>query len=215
VTNEPEAVADSPRPLPDVRARFLLAAQAVVVALGELGRILTPTLVTHHPLMLLSLSAGDGTLALVASRLGAWEYYVTAEVRLLLIAPCAYIVGRYHLSAGLRRFERWRRLAEAPPPIFRGLAVLGVLCSVNSATCLWAGASRLSARMTLAAAISSVAARCWLIRLLAAQHQGTVRHVTRLLDYYQLPLTVLLVVCVLTTHVLRGRHRAAHIGKAP
>ena len=170
----------------------LVAIQVALLAVSTLGRTLIPSLVAHHPLGLLLFNASNGTLALVAHRIDAWEYFVVGALRIVIVVPCAYLLGRDYTRTTVSRFVKSRRLrslAEQPGPGARRVTGALLLLTLSTASCLIAGASRVGSRWLIILVGAGTASRLILIYALIAHYQPQVKTVTHFLDDYQVPLT--------------------------
>src|SRR5205085_8213142 len=155
---------------------------------GAVGRALTAVLVMPHPLLLLLLNAGDGSLALVAHRVQAAEYFALGAIRLICVVPCAYLIGLWYGPAAVGWLRRWPRLqvlAQHPGPVARRTAYVFLLFSLSTAICFFAGAARVRAFVLTVVVTMSVIVRLGLIWLLTDFYAEQVKAVTRFLDNYQ------------------------------
>jgi len=90
---------------PSRRAGLLLwGGIAASIVLGTIGSILTPSLSTRHPLLLLWIEAADRNL-LLSRHVSLVPYIIAASVRRLASDPLFYLAGHWYGPAAMRRLE--------------------------------------------------------------------------------------------------------------
>ena len=162
---------------------------------------LFPTLVKHHPLLLITLSSRSRNLALVTNQLDALSYYGVGGLRLLVSDPFFFLLGHWYGDAAttwlekrsptyggyLRSAERW--FGKAAYPL--------VFLAPNNFICLFAGASRMRVPVFLALNISGTIVRLYVIRRIGETFSDPLADFTDFVARYRwqiLPITVGLVV---------------------
>jgi membrane protein DedA with SNARE-associated domain len=144
---EASAAPDRPaRPVPERWQLWAVVGAVIVLFVGaQVGDALAPTLVTEHPLLLITLNSRNRNLILAVNNIDAPVFFVVASLRLLLSDPLFYLLGYWYgdsavvwmerrsrsLGQGMRRFEEYFSYASYPL----------VAIAPNNAVCLLAGSS--------------------------------------------------------------------------
>ena len=132
-------------PLPVLLVPFAVAAAASTVA-----DWIWPSLVTDHPLLLITLSSKNRFLLLTAPQLGVVAFFVVGFLRLVLTDPLTYLLGRQYGEGALAWIED--KTSSAPPGesfvrkaerLFGRAAPVFILVAPSAIWCLLAGAARM------------------------------------------------------------------------
>ena len=134
------------------RLTLLLVPIGALVVMANVGTALAPTLVNHHPALLITLDARNRHLLLVvAAGIGAVPFFAIGFFRLLISDPLFFLLGRWYgepamqwleakAGKGATRQLRWieRKFARYGYPL--------VAIMPNNAICLFAGSSGMRPR---------------------------------------------------------------------
>jgi membrane protein DedA with SNARE-associated domain len=187
-------VATAPHP-PGRRTLTLLTVPIVgLVILNNVGDALAPTLVDHHPLLLIAMNSRNRNLLLVTNHLDAWSYYLVATLRLGISDPLFFLIGYWYgdramdwmeqrtrtVGRTLRQWEGW--FAKAAYPL--------VFLAPNNPICLFAGAAGMSVPGFFVANLTGTLARLYAIRWLGKAFTAPIDHVLKFIADYRTPLLV-------------------------
>ena len=192
------------------RLALLLVPIGCLVVASNVGSALAPTLVTEHPLWLLSLDARSRHLVLVSARVDAVPYYLIGALRLLASDPLFYLLGYWYgesalawLDARTGRFGQFLRSAES---FFSKASYPLVFLAPNNYICLFAGASRMPPPVFLVLNISGTIGRLVLLRLVGDVFEDPIDAVLGFIRRNQWRLT-LLTIGIVVVQVVWDRRR--------
>jgi membrane protein DedA with SNARE-associated domain len=189
------AVVATARHRPARRTLTLLTVPIVgLVILNNVGDALAPTLVDHHPLLLIAMNSRNRNLLLVTNHLDAWSYYTVATLRLAVSDPLFFLIGYWYgdqamdwmerrtrtLGKTLRQWEQW--FSRAAYPL--------VFLAPNNPICLFAGASGMSVPGFFVANLTGTLARLYAIRWLGKAFTAPIDHVLTFIADYRTPLLI-------------------------
>ncbi len=134
------------------RLTLLLTPIGILLVMANVGTALAPTLVNHHPVVLITLDARNRHLLLVvAAGIAAAPFFAIGFVRLLVSDPLFFLLGRWYGEPALQWLEakagtgatrqlRWieRKFGKYGYPL--------VAIMPNNAICLFAGSSGMRPR---------------------------------------------------------------------
>ena len=134
------------------RLTLLLVPIGALIVMANIGTALAPTLVNHHPALLITLDARNRHLLLVvAAGIGAVPFFAIGFFRLLISDPLFFLLGRWYGEPAMQWLEakagkgatkqlRWieRKFARDGYPL--------VAIMPNNAICLFAGSSGMRPR---------------------------------------------------------------------
>lgn len=191
---------------------LLLTPLALAVTAGIVASALTPTLLARHPLALIALDARNRNLILTASLVDPVPFYVVAVLRLVLVDPFTYLLGRRYGDAGVRwvkrRFSGMAPTVELLESVFKKAAPVAVALAPGALICVLAGATGMAVPVFLVANLLGTVVRVALLRLTGGFLEGPVDAVRGFFDRYIVWTTlasVLLVVLWLLSERRRGR----------
>jgi membrane protein DedA with SNARE-associated domain len=134
------------------RLTLLLVPIGILVVMANVGTALAPTLVNHHPVLLITLDARNRHLLLVvAAGIDAAPFFLVGFFRLLVSDPLFFLLGRWYGEPAMQWLEakagkgstrqlRWleRKFGKFGYPL--------VAVMPNNAICLFAGTSGMRPR---------------------------------------------------------------------
>jgi membrane protein DedA with SNARE-associated domain len=191
----PDSAVATARHRPGRRTLTLLTIPIVgLVILNNVGDALAPSLVDHHPLLLIAMNSRNRNLLLVTNHLDAWSYYTVATLRLAVSDPLFFLIGYWYgdqamdwmerrtrtLGTTLRRWERG--FGKAAYPL--------VFLAPNNPICLFAGASGMSVPGFFVANLSGTLARLYAIRWLGDAFNAPIDDVLHFIADHRTPLLV-------------------------
>ncbi len=183
----------TPRSLPP---RWTITALTIpivaLVILNNVGDALAPSLVLHHPLLLIAMNARNRNLLLVTNKLDALSYYGVATLRLAISDPLFFLIGWWYGDRALDWMERrTRTLGKTLRQWERGFSKAAyplVFIAPNNPICLFAGASGMSVPGFVIANLSGTIARLYAIRWLGEAFNAPIDHVLRFISDHRTPL---------------------------
>lgn len=190
---------------PPSRGRlWLVLGPLVVLVIGaQVGDALAPTLVTEHPLALITLNARNRNLVLVTNLLDPIPYYTVGFLRLLASDPLFYILGYWYGDAGVKWVEKrsssFGSLLRTWEWMFTKAAWPLVAIAPNNFICLFAGAAGMTPAVFLTLNVVGTVIRLYLIRILGQAFETPIEAVLGFIRDYRLPLTGVAVTLVLFT----------------
>ena len=134
------------------RLTLLLVPIGILVVMANVGTALAPTLVNHHPVLLITLDARNRHLLfVVAAGIDAAPFFLVGFFRLLVSDPLFFLLGRWYGEPAMQWLEakagkgstrqlRWleRKFGKFGYPL--------VAVMPNNAICLFAGTSGMRPR---------------------------------------------------------------------
>ena len=202
---EPRGAAVEPMPSKGRRVA-LLGAITVAILLGTVGTVLTPTLSTHHPLMLLALEARDRNL-LLARHAAFVPFVVVGTLRKFSSDPLFFLLGSWYGEPGLRWVERHGggSLVRVTERAFRRAAYPMLLIFPGAVVCTLAGAGDITFSVFIAITLVRTLVVVLLLRALGNVFAGPVDALLRFFGRYTVPLTVGLVLVVVVWYFVERR----------
>ena len=194
---EPE-LPDSQLSHKDRRRAKQLAAVPVVLALAAyIGQILTSSLVTTQPLVLISLNATDPMLLLAANQSTATAFLIVGSIRLFAPdlflhqlgwefgpATKSYLKNELGPQSGILRsiaaLERW----------FPRVGWIMLFLIPGYPMCLWAGITRMKRLPFILVNLAGTFCRLLLIYWVSSVFNGPLGTVIRFIGRYSLPFTL-------------------------
>ena len=160
----------------DPRLQLLVAAYAALYVAANIGSVMAPRLVKHHPAVLILTSARiRHLLFVIPAGLGAVPYGVIGAVRMVLAATVCYLLGRWYGARGLTWLDR--QLDQRRPATLRWLEVATdrvgwlvlLLMPGSNIVCALVGHRKLSPRRFAVIVAIGTGLRLWWVWL-AAHH---------------------------------------------
>ena len=192
---------------------ILLAPFAVAAAGGMVADWVWPSLISHHPIVLLTLSSKNRFLLLVAPQVGVIAFFVVGFFRLIFTDPVTYLLGRQYGENALSWVERKTSRAEKGQSFIRKAERLfgryGPLVIVIAPSALWcvlAGAARMKVWVFVSCNIVGTIGRLVLFWLAADALHDQLQGVLDGIERFQFPLLAL-TVGLGVVHTLRNRRR--------
>jgi membrane protein DedA with SNARE-associated domain len=163
-----------------------------LVILNLAGDAAMPSLVDHHPLLLIAMNSRNRNLLLVTNKLDALSYYTVATLRLAISDPLFFLIGYWYgdraldwmdsrtrtFGKTLRQWEHW--FSKAAYPL--------VFIAPNNPICLFAGAAGMSLPGFFIANLTGTLARLYAIRWLGSAFTSPIDHVLKFIADYRMPL---------------------------
>src|SRR4051812_48259311 len=192
---------------------LLLAPFAVAAAAGMVADWAWPSLISHHPIALLSLSSKNRFLLLVAPQVGAAAFFAVGFFRLIITDPITYILGRQYGDNALSWVERKTSTAEQGQSFIRKserlFARYGPLVIVIAPSALWcvlAGAARMKVWVFVTCNVAGTIGRLALFWIAADAFREPLEHLLNRLESAQVPLLVV-TISLGVIHTIRSRRR--------
>jgi membrane protein DedA with SNARE-associated domain len=205
------------RPKPSRRTAALIITPIIVlIALANLGDILTTTWATEHPLALLALNARNRVALLVTNQLDPVSYYVVGTVRLLISDPLFFLLGMYYGDTAVewvekrsKTFGEQLRLYEKA---FKKAAYPLVFIAPNNIICLLAGAAGIPLGAFIVLNVIGTVLRLYLLRVVGDVFSSPIDSVLQFFGDYRLPLFIASVVIFGGIILLDRRRGKSEIG---
>lgn len=196
------------RKRPSRRVLLLLVVPIVAVTVvGTVATALTPTLATHHPLLLIALEARNRNLVL-ARHVDLVPFVLVGTVRRLSSDPLYYLLGRLYGDGAVRWLERrsgggpFVRLTER---LFARLGYPMVFLFPGAVVCSLAGATGMAPLPFLAANVAGTVGAVVALRLFGDVLASPVDAVLRFFDRHLVATTAATVGLVVVWVVLARR----------
>jgi len=174
---------------------LLLGPVAVMVVMTQVADALWPDLVTSAPELLISLSARNRYLVLVAGRIPEWSYFLIGTVRLIDPDPFLFALGWFYGPAALRWMERRTpTVGQIMRTVERYFVRFGhplVVILPNNYVCVIAGAARMSPWLFGFLNLTGTVGRLVLVRIVGDVFQSPIDSVLGFVADYRIPLLVL------------------------
>ena len=203
------------------RPRWLLPAMLVpvacVVVAGYTANAFAPTLVKHHPLVLICLSPINRYLLLTTNELAATTYFAFGFVRHLLPDPFYWLLGYWYGDRALRwlmeTYPVLRTIAgedgrALEQPETRKILYPLAFLAPNTWVSVLCGAARVPARTFFALNAAGTLARLALFRWMGSVFHSEIRTIVDFVSRYQWPATLVSIALVLlgiAVQLRRGR----------
>jgi membrane protein DedA with SNARE-associated domain len=187
-----------------------------MVIASNLANVVYATLITSHPLWLLSLSSTNRYLAAVTPYTALWSYALVGGLRLLAPDAFFYLLGYWYGDQGVHAVER--RLPSVGTAyrsverVFRRARYVVVFVAPNNPVCLFAGADRMHPVGFAVINVAGTIARLALIRALGNVFESPIRAVTELLDRWKWYLLAISAVVVLGGALIDRRRGRSELG---
>jgi membrane protein DedA with SNARE-associated domain len=171
---------------------------ALSIVLGTVGTILTPTLSTKHPLLMLWIEAADRNL-LLARHVSIVPYLVAGSVRRLASDPLFYLAGHWYGDAGLRRLEPHlgRRTVHAAERLFERAAYPMLILFTGRTMSALAGIGGMPVIAFAIIAVVRTILIVFLFRWLGGVFHSQIDALLRFFNVYLIPVTIVIAVVVL------------------
>jgi membrane protein DedA with SNARE-associated domain len=197
--NEPDV---TKRPPADRRLRFLASFAGLSWVVATFGTVLVAGIAKEHPAILLALSSRNRNLLLVkGTGISALAFFVIPFLRLMPIAIVYYLLGRDYGDRGKQYLER--EAGGVPGTIkwaervFDRIGPVSLLLFAGSQLAwLLAGLRRVSLRTMVAWEAAGIAARLAFFWLLGERFKPQIESALKVIQRFQWPLTVLLIVTI-------------------
>ncbi len=182
---------------------MVLGPLIVLVIAAQIGDALAPTLVTEHPLLLITLNARNRNLVLTTNLLDTVPYYTVGFLRLLASDPLFYLLGFWYGDAGLKWVEKrsssFGGMLRTWEWAFKKAAWPLVAIAPNNFICLFAGAAGMAPSVFITLNLVGTAVRLYLIRWLGETFEKPIDWVLDFIRDYRIPLTIAAVALVVIT----------------
>lgn len=200
-----------------------LAALPVALALASyVGQILTSTLVSDAPLVLLALNATDPVLLLVAHEAPVVGFFVVGTIRLFAPDLLLYQLGaefgpdtRAYLNAELGPGNRITRAMDWMERWFPRIGWLLLFALPGYPMCLLSGIARMHRFWFVVVNLAGTITRLGLIWWVSSVFDGPVGSVVRFINRYSLAFTVAMVVLVFFQAQRSQRRQAERAADRP
>ena len=179
----------------DQRRLQRLAAVPVVIAVAALiGQVVSATLATKAPLLLIAMTPTDPFLILTVTSVPTWAFFTVGFIRLVLPDPFLYLIGsqfgpagRAAIDAQLGPRNRITRSVNWLGKWFPRFGLALIVLLPNYAVCLLSGLFRV--RPVVFAVLNAVGtgARLYIIWRLGRLFSGPIATVLDWLTRYQMP----------------------------
>lgn len=171
---------------------------ALSIVLGTVGTILTPTLSTKHPLLMLWIDAADRNL-LLARHASFVPYVIAGTVRRLASDPLFYLAGHWYGDAGLRRLEPHlgRRTIRAGERLFDRAAYPMLILFTGRVMSALAGIAGMPVMAFAVIAVIRTILIVLLFRWLGGVFHSQIDAILRFFNVYLIPATIVIAVVVL------------------
>jgi hypothetical protein len=137
---------------------------ALMSAVSAVGTVCTPLLL-DHPILLMMLSPRVIFLGMAASSLSLLPFVFLATIRLCLVDPFHFLLGRRHGEKVLRRFGRFGRWLSHPQRKHRVIAIGLLVVRPIGRHLMWAGSQRVDGRVVAALDVVSTAIFCVVVHM--------------------------------------------------
>lgn len=177
------------------------------------GAAFVPVLLVHSPLGLIALNPAYPHLVLVSNRLETLPFFAVAALRLFAADPFYFLIGREYGESAVEWIERRSgfagRMTRGIERLFAraGPAVLFLI--PGGVVCVLAGASRMRVRTFLVTNLAGTTTALTLIRVFGHAFADPIELLRDFVQANLLVLTVLSVILVATSTIVR-RRRARH-----
>jgi membrane protein DedA with SNARE-associated domain len=182
---------------------MVLGPLIVFVVAAQVGDALAPTLVTEHPLLLITLNARNRNLILTTNLLDAVPYYTVGFLRLLASDPLFYLLGFWYGDAGVKWVERrsssFGGMLRTWESAFKKASWPLVAIAPNNFICLFAGAAGMAPAVFVTLNVFGTIVRLYLIRVLGETFEKPIDWVLDFIRDYRIPLTALAILLVVIT----------------
>jgi membrane protein DedA with SNARE-associated domain len=177
-------------PLPALVGPF-----AIAVAAGLVADSIWPRLVNDHPLVLIGLSAKNRYLLLGAPQIGMAAFFVVGFLRLVVVDPFTFILGRQHGDAALVWIENRtgnsaddRSFVRKAERMFARAAPLVIVIAPSALWCVLAGASRMKVSLFVTCNLLGTFGRLLLFWIAAGRLREPLEDVLAAIERFQAPI---------------------------
>ena len=216
----PEAAGEPGETDPERRRRrrelaILLTPLSLAVVSGFVASALTPTLLARHPLALVALDPRNRNLVLTASLVDTVPFFVVAALRMLVVDPFTFLLGRRYGDVGVdwikRRFVGMAPTVEWLERLFGRAAPLAVAFAPGAVVCTLAGAARMSIPLFFTANLTGTVVRIAILRATGDIFSAPVDAVRRFFDRYIIWTTAASVILVLVWILMERQQGKAEV----
>jgi membrane protein DedA with SNARE-associated domain len=173
------------------RRRKLTILLIPIVAFSVVGTVVnlgSPTLIKHHPLVVIFFNPINRYLILAATRVTAWEFFAVGFIRLVLTDPLYFLLGRWFGDGALDWIENKTGNSGTVPFVkkwFGRAGPLFVFLAPNAYVCLLAGAAGMNVSMFIALNATGTIGRLILIKATGDVFAPILNPVVNFLDRYR------------------------------
>jgi membrane protein DedA with SNARE-associated domain len=191
------------------RLALLLGPVAVMVVMTQIADALWPDLVNSAPELLITLSARNRYLVLVAGRIDDWAYYLIGTVRLIAPDPFLFALGWFYGPAALRWMEtRTPTVGSMMRTVEKLFVRFGhplVVIIPNNYVSIIAGASRMSPWLFAFLNLTGTVGRLVLLAVVGDVFSAPIDTVLGWVADYRIPLLVISITIVAVGVAAEGR----------
>ena len=186
------------------RRLWQLAALPMALALGAyIGQILSATLASRAPAVLIALTPTDPFLILTVNEMPTWVFFTVGFIRLTLPDPLLFVIGKEfgpaaktYLDQELGRTNRVTRAINWLDRWFPRIGAFIVFALPNYPVCLLAGITKMRWPVFAVLNAAGTATRLYVIWRLGRVFSGPVESVLGFITRYQLPFTGVMIALV-------------------
>ena len=193
--SEPEvATTDAERRARRRRLTILLTPVVFFLVCGQVVSLLAPTLIKHHPLVVIFFVPINRWMIIAVDRIDSWVFYSVSFFRLVLTDPLFFLLGRWYGDGALDWIENKTGNSGMIPWTKKWFGRAGpvfVFFAPNNIICMLAGSSRMNPYLFVGLNVTGTAVRLFFIKKTANLFKPVLDPILRFVDHYRWPLVAI------------------------